>query len=76
MAERIRELRAYSEDDDDTSVNIVAHPGAVVHVRGSRPDSDPPMTRKKPDWPKLIAAAVAALTALAALGQQLYEALK
>lgn len=81
IAEKIRELQAYADvEDDDTTVtgnhNIVAMPGSHVHIT-SDPDmeSEIPMARF-PKWGRTVAKVLGALVGLGTLAKAIYEATK
>ena len=63
---KFRELQSYDyEDDADSSVNIVAQPGAIVHVQAEKASELPLLP--KPKWVKVLVSIVAALAGVAAV---------
>lgn len=76
IAEKIRELQAYADvEDDDTTVtgnhNIVAMPGSTI-VMG-KPESEPSLARAK--WKRAATKAVGALMTLAGIAKLIWHAL-
>lgn len=75
MERRIRGLRAYSGDDEDTSVTgnhgIVAMPGSTVVLR---PDSEAPLSERTRAWRKTAVRVVGALMGLATVIKAIWEA--
>lgn len=75
VEQKIRELREYTDDDEDTSVNIVAQPGSHVHVNSDPEiaEDDIPL-KKAPRWAKTVASVVGALVGLATLAKAIWQA--
>jgi hypothetical protein len=76
IAEKIRELSAYDEEDDrDSSVNIHVEPGGVVHVE-QKPDSAMGVLRAQPRWVRTAVGIVSALIGAASVARAIYEMAK
>ncbi|MEI9950795.1 MAG: hypothetical protein WDO74_17900 [Pseudomonadota bacterium] len=70
---KIRELQAYSYDDDaDSSVNIRVEPGAIVNVTAQQ-DSLAPFI-KKSKAVKIVAAVAGALVSLGLVAKAMWDA--
>jgi hypothetical protein len=73
IADKIRELSLYDEDEDrDSSVNIVVEPGAIVNV-SSKQDTEPPIIRKSKTV-RIIAAVAGALVSLGFVAKAVWDA--
>lgn len=72
---KIRELQAYSYDDDaDSSVQIQALPGSVVNVHADGEPSNPLV--RFPKWAKILGAVIGTLAGLAGAARAAYELFK
>jgi hypothetical protein len=76
IADKIRELSAYGEEDDrDSSVNIHMEPGAVVNVT-TKQDSALGALRAQPRWVRTAVGIVSALIGAASVARAIYEMAK